>query len=190
MPAANVQEVQSFIETHKDSDDVKNLIGGFITPERVNAFLDSENGLKLIQPRLDKYHTKGLDTWKEKNLSKLIEDEISKRNPAETEEQKRLRKIEEENREIKNNFKKETLKNSALKNLKNTDLAELVDFFIGEDDVSTSANLTTLENVVNKIVDGKITLALKNGGRIPGDGDGNSGGNGMNAMIRKAAGRL
>lgn len=189
MPVANIQEVQSFITDHKDSDDVKNFIGGFITPERVNTFLDSENGLKLIQPRLDKYHTKGLETWKEKNLSKLVEEEFSKRNPGETEDQKRLRKIEDENREIKNNLKKENLKNSALKNLKNTDLTELVDFFIGEDEASTSANLATLETVVNKIVDAKITLALKNGGRIPEEGDGKGGGGGMNSFIRKAAGR-
>lgn len=188
MPAANIQEVQSFITEHKDSEDVKNLIGSFVTPERVSTFLDSENGSKLLQPRLDKYHTKGLESWKEKNLSKLLEDEIAKRNPGETEEQKRLRKLEEDNRTFQSKLKKEGLKSSALKNLKSSELAELVDFFIGDDESSTSTNLSTLETVFNKALDAKIAEALKNGGRIPAVGDDKGGTGGMNALIRKAAG--
>ncbi|WRM69782.1 hypothetical protein UM752_11235 [Staphylococcus aureus] len=34
----------------------------------VKGFLDTEEGKRFIQPELDRYHSKGLESWKEKIL--------------------------------------------------------------------------------------------------------------------------
>lgn len=190
MPVANIQEVESYFTENKDSDDVKNFIAGIVTPDRVNSFLDTDEGSKVLRPRLDKHTTKGIETWKTKNLQGLIDAEVAKRNPAETEEQKRLKALENENLKTQNMLKRESLKSSALKNLKDPNLADLVEFMIGDDEDTTQANIGILESTVTKVVEEAVKEIFKTNGRTPPGSDGNppKGGGGMNAIIRKAAG--
>jgi len=190
MPAENIQDVRTFVESNANSEDVKGFVNEFYTPEKLNPFLDTDAGGKLLQPRYDKNFTKGLESWKEKNLPEIIDEEVTKRNPGETEEQKRLKKLEEQNQSTQQMLKKEGLKNTALKNLKNPSLAELVDFLVGDDETTTNANINILENVFTKAVNDAVKDALKNGGRVPPNNQ-NSNVNdksGMNAIIRTAAG--
>ena len=63
-------------------EELKNIING---NEGFKAWLSSEK---------DRHFSTSLNTWKENNLSKEVEKEISKRYPAETEEQKKLRDLE------------------------------------------------------------------------------------------------
>ncbi|PTM58374.1 capsid assembly scaffolding protein Gp46 family protein [Desmospora activa] len=51
---------------------------------------------KWLQSREDKRVSQALKTWKENNLSNVVEEEIAKRFPDETEEQKELRQLREE----------------------------------------------------------------------------------------------
>ena len=88
MPIENFDEVKKYLEENKDTDEVKSLFTGFIPKDQLESYLDSEEGKKLLQPRLDKYFTKGLETWKANNLKKEVEAEINKRFPPETEEAK------------------------------------------------------------------------------------------------------
>ena len=56
--------------------------------------MDTKEGQRFIQPDLDRYFTKGLESWKEKNLEKIVDEEISKRNPEQSDEQKRISALE------------------------------------------------------------------------------------------------
>ena len=45
-----------------------------ITSEAVEQWLGTDEGKRFLQPKLDSYHTKGLQSWQEKNIDKIKED--------------------------------------------------------------------------------------------------------------------
>lgn len=164
-------EVKSFIEQNAQSEEVNNYIKGLVTPDRVNSFLDTEEGKKLIQPKVDSHFSKGLETWKTNNLSKLIEEEVVKRNPAETPEQKQIRELTERLNKKEAEEKRQSLMNKGLLKADEKKLPkELVSFFLGEDEDSTSANLTKLEEIFNKHISETVEQRLKGGYKPPTNG--------------------
>ncbi|ARO62404.1 Uncharacterized protein B5E38_4983 [Bacillus cereus] len=84
-----VQELVKSDETVREA-----LKGEFVNPEAVTAFLDTEEGKKVIQPIADKRVTEGIQSWKHNNLQKLIDQAIIEANPADTPEQKRIKELE------------------------------------------------------------------------------------------------
>lgn len=183
------EEVQSFIEQNQNDEKVKNYIGGFITPDRVISFLESDEGKKVLQPRLDKYHSKGLETWKQNNLPKIIDEEITKRNPTETPEQKRLRKIEEENQALSNKIKRSEYKNRLINQAEQDQFPlGLIDFALAPDEETTLSNYNSLKETFNNAVEKAVKGAMANGGRRPPADKGGGGKPSMNNLIRKAAG--
>src|SRR5690606_40465389 len=57
-----------------------------ITPEFIDQLAKDEVFQKWLQSEKDRHFSKGLETWKENNLSSIVEEEIKKRYPEETEE--------------------------------------------------------------------------------------------------------
>lgn len=168
----NLEEVKQFINENKDNEEVQSYLNELktVSKDDVEGFLETKEGKQLLQPKLDKYFSKGLETWKEKNLDALVEEKYKEKNPEETEEQKRIRLLEEKlNNAEKDNKRKDLLK-------KATDLASekglpksLVDHFIGDDEETTTENLTNLENTLSEWVKGQNKL----GGRSPHPSDPN-----------------
>lgn len=95
MDELTVEQVVDFITANEGTDEVANLVNSFITPERVNSYLDGDQGWSILQPRFDKQFTKSLDTWKNNNLQKIIDAEIRTRYPDETPEALRMREMEQ-----------------------------------------------------------------------------------------------
>ncbi|WP_102335741.1 DUF4355 domain-containing protein [Salimicrobium jeotgali] len=163
-----LEEVKQFLEQHKEDEQVKAYLGELKQPtkEDVEGFLDTEEGKQLLQPRLDNYFTKGLNTWKENNLNKIIEDEVAKRNPKETPEQKRIRELEEQIEQGKQEAQREKLMNKAVSQASEKGLpTDIVSFFIGEDEDSTLNNLATFEEKYNAAVQSKVDEQFKQQGR-------------------------
>ena len=72
--------------------------------ERVLQFLETSEGKHLLQPHIDRYVTKGLQTWKENHLENLIkEHELSKIDPH-------ARKLNELNQMLENKKKVKNLR--------------------------------------------------------------------------------
>ncbi|OEH86246.1 hypothetical protein BHU72_11980 [Desulfuribacillus stibiiarsenatis] len=164
----DLQAVQQFIEQNKDNPEVQGYVGGFVTPDRVQKYIDSEDGKKIIQPKLDSYFTKGLETWKEKSLPKVLEEEISKRFPAETPEQKQLRELHDKLNKLEQEKTRESLKNVAITQATQKGLpVNLVDFFIGQDQDSTVTNLAKLEETWQKALQDAVEAKFKDNGRTP-----------------------
>ena len=160
--------IKKYFADNKDQAELVAYLGELSTPtaEKVENFLDSAEGKKLLQPRLDSNFTKGLNTWKEKNLDKLVEEEVKKRNPEETTEQKELRKLREEIEGERKARNREALVNKALKTADEKALPKgLIDFFIGEDEDGTTANLSKLEEEYNKAVQAAVDSKFKESGR-------------------------
>lgn len=161
-------EVKSYIEQNAQSEEVSNYIKGLVTPDRVSSFLDTEEGKKILQPKIDSHFTKGLDTWKNNNLEKLINDEIAKRNPQETPEQKQIRELTERLNKKEADEKRQVVKNHALTYANGKKLpVEIIDFFLGDNEENTTSNLTKLEEVLNKHITAAVEDRLKNGYKPP-----------------------
>lgn len=167
---ATLDEVKKFFETSKDNQEVSDYLAGLkkVTPEETNAFLETEDGKKLLQPRLDKYFTKGLETWKEKNLAKIVDEEYAKRNPPETPEAKKLRELEQKLNATERARLLEVQRNKAISYATQKGLPiALVDLVISDDDNVLNANLATLEKAWTEQLEAKVAERFKDGGRAP-----------------------
>ncbi|WP_144471999.1 MULTISPECIES: DUF4355 domain-containing protein [Bacillus] len=163
-----IEEIKQFLEQNKENEEVKAFVGELsaVSADKVKGFLETEEGKKLLQPRLDQHFTKGLETWKDNNLEKIVEEEVSKRNPSKTPEQievEKLRKEIEAERAARN---RETLVNKALKAADEKKLPkDIIDFFIGENEDSTLENLSKLEDSFNAAVQTAVDGKFKESGR-------------------------
>ncbi|PCF70798.1 hypothetical protein B4W72_11870 [Staphylococcus delphini] len=164
----NIEEVKTFLEDNKEQDEVKEYLKGLktVSVDDVKGFLDTEEGKRFIQPELDRYHSKGLESWKEKNLENLIEQEVQKRNPEQSEEQKRISALEEQLKKRDAEAKREKLKSYALGKAQELNLpTSLVDNFLGESDEDTEQNLKTLKETFDKYVQEGVDSKFKSNGR-------------------------
>ncbi|MGG0619730.1 DUF4355 domain-containing protein [Bacillus altitudinis] len=178
----NIEEIKQFLEQNKENEEVKAFVGELsaVSADKVKGFLETEEGKKLLQPRLDQHFTKSLDTWKENNLEKIVEDEVSKRNPSKTPEQLEIEKLRKDMESERNARNREKLVNTALKVAdKKTLPKDVIDFFIGENEESTIENLGKLEESFNAAVQAAVDAKFKESGREieRGNGAGNSTGN-------------
>ncbi|HEH2646341.1 TPA: DUF4355 domain-containing protein [Staphylococcus aureus] len=164
----NIEEVKSFFEEHKDDKEVKDYLNGLktVSVDDVKGFLDTEEGKRFIQPELDRYHSKGLESWKEKNLESLIEQEVQKRNPEQSEEQKRISALEKELEKRDAEAKREKLRSNALGKAQELNLpTSLVDRFLGDSDEDTEQNLKALKETFDKYVREGVESKFKSSGR-------------------------
>ncbi|HEH3588728.1 TPA: DUF4355 domain-containing protein [Staphylococcus aureus] len=164
----NTEEVKSFFEEHKDDKEVKDYLKGLktVSVDDVKGFLDTEEGKRFIQPELDRYHSKGLESWKEKNLEDLIEQEVRKRNPEQSEEQKRISALEQELEKRDAEAKREKLRSNALGKAQELNLpTSLVDRFLGDSDEDTEQNLKALKETFDKYVQKGVESKFKSSGR-------------------------
>lgn len=164
----SLEELKQFLEDNKEDKEVQEYLEGlYLVPKKVKAFLETDAGKKLIQPALDSYFTKGLETWKEKTMPSLVEEEIKKKFPDETEEQKRLRKLEEELAKERQARTKSELINKATQLATQKGLpVEVVHYFVGQDEDETVNNLTALENIWQANIEKVVSEKFKENGRV------------------------
>ncbi|WPC79736.1 MULTISPECIES: DUF4355 domain-containing protein [Bacillus mojavensis subgroup] len=163
-----LEEVKKFLEENKENEEVKSYLNELsaVSAEKVNGFLDTEEGKRLIQPRLDSHFTKGLETWKANNLDALVDAKVKELYPEETEEQKRIRKLEKELEDQKTAAQREKLLNKAVSYASEKQLpADVVEFFIGEDEESTMKNLGAFEEKYNAALQKAIESKFQENGR-------------------------
>lgn len=171
-----LKEVQEFIKQNAEKDEVKNYVKGFITPDGIKTYLDSDDGNKLIQPKLDMHFTKSLETWKANNLKKLTDEAVNtaikEKYPEETAEQKRIKQLEkdfitEKESRVRSEMTMKAITEATQKGLP----VELVTYFVGKDDDSTKAALQAYEKVWKETLTKAIEEKFKKLGRTPEKGD-------------------
>lgn len=171
----NIEEIKQFLEQNKENEEVKAFVGELsaVSADKVKGFLETEEGKKVLQPRLDQHFTKGLETWKTNNLEKIVEEEVSKRNPSKTPEQLEIEKLRKEMESERNARNREKLANTALKVADKKMLPkDVIDFFIGENEESTIENLSKLEESFNAAVQAAVDVKFKESGREIEQGNG------------------
>lgn len=173
----DVKEIKEFFDKNKDIEDVKTYLKELktVTSKEAEVYLETDDGKKLLQPKLDSHFSKSLETWKENNLAKEFEtklaDEIAIRYPEETEEQKRIKALEKAKDETDLKLANSELKNTAITFLNKAELPlDLTDYLIGKDEGKTVEKLTNFKNMMDAFQK-KITEELyKKHGREPKEG--------------------
>ncbi|MFJ7841592.1 DUF4355 domain-containing protein [Lysinibacillus sphaericus] len=161
------EQVKAYLEANKDSDDLKAFYNtSVLTANNIKTYLDTKDGQKLVQPKLDAHFTKSLETWKANNLEALIEEEVQKRNPtkspAEIEVEKLRNEIEKERKSRERaDLAAKTLKMAQEKNLP----TDIIDYLIGEDEETTTANLIKYEESHTKAIQAAVDSRFKEHGR-------------------------
>jgi len=172
----DIKEVQEFIKTNAATPEVQEYVKGFITPDGIKAFIETDEGMKTIQPKLDQHFTKGLETWKTNNIQKLVDEGVEKvvqeKYPKETEEQKRLRKLEGDllSETVKRQKAEQMMQATQEANAKGLPV-ELVKYFVGADADSTKAGLLAFEQVWKAALKSTVDNVFKANGRTPDQGD-------------------
>lgn len=163
-----LQDVKAFFE--KPSDEAKAFLAEIKkpTPDILNAFVETEDGKKWLQPKLDYNFTKGLETYRTKTLPGLVEEGIRKAYPAETEDQKKLRMLESELATERKARTRESLRAQATRDLSSKGIdASLADFVLGETIEDTNANVIKLNEAWDKALQVSVEKKLASGGRLP-----------------------
>ena len=190
MAIENFDEVKAYFEANKDNEDVKGYIGGFVDSGRVENFLNSDDGKKILQPKLDQYHSKSLESWKTNNISKLVDEEVKKRFPDADPKDVELKKLQADIEKMKQDALRKDLTNKALKIAQEKNLpTDLIDFFVGDDDEITTANLEKLIFTMAARDEAFKTQNAKDNSYVPPKDDkSNVGADKMREEVRKAMG--
>lgn len=160
------EQLQTALESNQDL--AKKVTSSVLTPDNITGYLDSEEGKKLLQPKLDSYFSKGLDTWKNNNLQKLIDEEVSKRNPAETPEQKAIRELQQQMAQA--TAEKVRAEQIALGQSIASEKGlptSLVPYFIGDNESDTRNKLNFLELEYKSTLEKQVEERLKGTNSAP-----------------------
>lgn len=126
----------------------------------------------------DAHLTKGLKTWQDNHLQKYLDEEIAKRYPQETPENKELMELKTKLQEMEKETKYKELSNEALKYATEKKLPTgIVDYFIGEDKDTTIANLDKFHEVFTQSLESQVKARLGSESHKP-EGDDGAKGNG------------
>lgn len=173
MTSQEIQELQQALS--QGTETLTSYIQGLqpsegLTLDGVTKFItENEDAKKWLQSFGDKRVTEGIETFKKNNLSKIIEDEIAKRYPPESEEAKKLRELQQQIEQMQKEKAREALTNKALKHATEKGLpVNLIDYFIGQDEDTTMNNLKTFEEVYSTAINSAVESRFKDGGRTPG----------------------
>ena len=140
-----------------------------VNTDSVKDFLaNNDEGKKIAQSLNDQAVTKGIETFKQKTMPGLIEEAIKQKFPDETEDQKKLRLLAENQTRLEKELKQKDLFNKALQIATEKKLpVKLVNKFLGEDEETTVRNLAELESEFNSTLQALVESKFKEIGRNP-----------------------
>lgn len=154
-------EIIEQLKPFEGTEEYTNFINGQMTAERINSYLDTEEGKHYVEPIASRRYTQGLETWKKNNLDKLIDDEVKKRYPDQTPEQKRIAELEAKFKEAEQKAAKSELTAHALGVAQSKNLpTDLIKFFVGADKESTDNNISAFETAFNSAVEKVVTSRM------------------------------
>jgi len=165
-----IQEAIELILKSKDAPEVQELAKQFnplanITKDNAGELVEKHDALKSYR---DAFFSKSLESWKEKNLSKIVEEEIAKKNPPETPEAKKLAELTKKVQELETGKMRESLRAKVLQEASKKGLpTDFVDYLVGPDEPTTLNNLNTFSEAWTKAAQSKVEEKLKETGLKP-----------------------
>ena len=171
-----IEELKKMLDQCKEDPKVGEVLKEYVPEDLVKAkaeelfpsLVETEVGKKTLQPILDRHATKAIDTWKNNHLQTLLEEELEKRNPAETPEQKQLRELQSQMTKLQKEKTLESMKSLGLQIANEKGLpSSMVNFFVGESPEQTRNNLNLLEIEFKSSVEKAVEERLKASSRTP-----------------------
>lgn len=140
-----------------------------LTLEELKNIINSNEGFKAwLSSEKDRHFSNSLNTWKENNLSKEVEKEISKRYPAETEEQKKLRDLELKLQAMEQESRMKEIRANTMKVINDKKLdSEVLDFVLSDNEEVTVANIDKLENLIERLATQRLEEKYKSANTTP-----------------------
>lgn len=173
----NFETLKTLVEAGDKSAFEKHIFeslekGDVVVAASNNALVKSE-----LDSEKDKHHNTALETWKTNQLPTLIDEEVSKRNPQETPEQKRIRELEEKLANQEKENARKTLRENAVKYATGnghdvTFATKWIDKLLGDDETATNATLDDFKTDFDALVQAQVEDKLKGANRNPGGGSG------------------
>lgn len=161
-------EILEALKAFEGTDEYNNFVAGLINDERVLNYLNTDNGKKLMQPKLDSYFTKGLNTWKENNLSALVDAKVKELYPDADPKDTELAAVKAELEKMKAESLRKDLTNKALTVANEKGLpVDLIQFFVGADEKTTMDNLIAFEKAYTSAIASSVDAKLKGAGYVP-----------------------
>ena len=171
----NFEELKALVEAGDKSAFVQHIFkslekGDVFTAATANATVKSE-----LDSEKDKHHNTALETWKSNHLQGLIDEEVSKRNPQETPEQKRIRELEEKLQQNEQKEQRAALRERAIKYMteKGYDAkfaTKYADKFLAADETATHTFLDDFKTDFDAFVQASVEERMKGSARNPGGG--------------------
>ena len=160
-----VEEIKAVVDEPKaDLINKENL-----TLEELKNIINENEGFKAwLSSEKDRHFSTSLNTWKENNLSKEVEKEISKRYPAETEEQKKLRDLELKLQAMEQESKMKEIKANTMRVINDKKLdSEILDFVLSETEEVTISKIDKLESLIDKLATQRVEEKYKQANTTP-----------------------
>ena len=177
-----LEQVKEFFTEKGKDDDVVDFLGTLVEPPEITetdlkTYLETEKGKKFLQPRLDKAVTKGIETFKDKTLLGLVDEEIKKRYPEETPEQKELRELKDRLNKKEQDEARQKQVNLALEIANEKKLSgKFIEKLIGDSDEATRAALEEFAEYMDEHKKLVINETLGEHGKPPQGGGPGGGG--------------
>lgn len=166
-----IEEVKEFLLTNKEQPEVKSFldsIGQEASQAAVNNFKASKEYKEELQREGDRRATGAVEKFQKETMPKHVEEEIKKRFPAETPEQKKVRELEMKLEEIQNKEARAEFKNKAMSLLNEKQLPlKAIDFLNANDDNELLSKIEALTEMISEGVNKGIDLKLKGASVIP-----------------------
>lgn len=184
-----VEEIKAFLATNKDDAEVKAFMAEInpehvLTADEVTAFMDTDDGRALVQPRIDQAVTKAVKTRDkahadimEKELKSRLAAELLKANPEKSPLELKVIELEEANRIERAERQKDNLKRQLVEEAAKMGINPFfIDDYMPE---SFEVGKLYLQKIANytKEVNQKTTNELLASGYKPGAGNEKSGSN-------------
>lgn len=121
--------------------------------EDFKKFMETEEGKKILNPMFDKRVSTAIETWKNNNIEKVVNDELVKRGYVQTEEQKKMMDLQNEINSIKKEKEIAEKRAIALAELNANGLnASLVDFLPTDSEEGIRNGVTTFKSILDDLV--------------------------------------
>ena len=140
-----------------------------LTLEELKNIINENEGFKAwLSSEKDRHFSTSLNTWKENNLSKEVDKEISKRYPEETAEQKKLRDLELKLQAMEQESKMKELKANTMRVINDKQLdSEILDFVLSDNEETTIANIDKFEGLIERLANKRLEEKYKNANTTP-----------------------
>ncbi len=171
-------EIKAWLDEHADDQEVKDYQAGFtkqtpLTLSGVRNYLEStDEGKELLTRLTDRAVTNAIETWKTKNLERLVKEYHDKQYPAEDERDRRIRELEDKVNKSERDRERERIRNAAIIKMGEKGLpVEFVDRFIGDDEATTNTYIDEFEAEfkaqIDAIVESEVERRFKDAGKDP-----------------------